>query len=158
MLQQAYIEAIVPVSNLEAAIAFYGEALGLELIVGPEDLPENREALFDAGGGSLVVYESAAAGKSGATLAAFVVDDLDARVAELRERGVVFEEYDYPNLKTENGIATLPGHRDAWCRDPDGNILAVAEPAAELAALMRERRRDASRPRPGKPLGEKRTA
>jgi hypothetical protein len=53
------------------------------------------------------------------------VGDLDAVVAALREGGVVFEEYDMPDLKTGNGIATIGDVRDAWFRDPDGNILAI---------------------------------
>jgi len=65
------------------------------------------------------------AGKSRATVAAFVVGDLDAVVASLRERSVVFEEYDLPGLKTENGIAAVGSVRAAWFKDPDGNILAV---------------------------------
>jgi hypothetical protein len=58
-------------------------------------------------------------------MAGFRVDDIDAVVSELRSRGVVFEEYDLPDLKTEGGIATVGDVRAAWCRDPDGNILAV---------------------------------
>jgi catechol 2,3-dioxygenase-like lactoylglutathione lyase family enzyme len=60
-------------------------------------------------------------------VAAFVVDDVDAAVAGLRERGVVFEEYDLPGLRTEGGIATLGPVRAAWFKDPDGNILAVEQ-------------------------------
>jgi hypothetical protein len=58
-------------------------------------------------------------------VAGFRVADLDAVVAGLRERGVEFEEYDLPQLKTEGGIATVGDVRAAWCRDPDGNLLAV---------------------------------
>lgn len=58
-------------------------------------------------------------------MAGFRVDDLDAAVAGLRRRGVAFEEYDLPELQTDNGIATVGNVRAAWFRDPDGNILAV---------------------------------
>jgi len=127
MLGKAEIAAIVPVSDVEKAVEFYGGTLGLELQIRRDDLPENREAEFRAGDGSLVVYESVAAGQSKGTLAAFRVDDLEAVVAGLRERGVAFEEYDLPELKTENAIATIGDLRASWARDPDGNIIAFEQ-------------------------------
>lgn len=125
MLGGAGIVAIVPVSDVEAAIGFYGETLGLDLQERRDDLPENREAEFRAGQGTLLVYESVGAGKSRHTIAGFRVEDLDAVVARLRERGVEFEEYDLPQMKTEGGIAAVGDVRAAWCRDPDGNLLAI---------------------------------
>jgi catechol 2,3-dioxygenase-like lactoylglutathione lyase family enzyme len=125
MLEEARIAAIVPVSDVEAAIRFYGEALGLELAERRDDLPENREAEFRAADGTLLVYESVGAGTSRHTVAGFRVGDLDSVVSGLRERGVAFEEYDLPDLKTENGIADVGDVRAAWCRDPDGNIVAI---------------------------------
>jgi catechol 2,3-dioxygenase-like lactoylglutathione lyase family enzyme len=60
-----------------------------------------------------------------------VVRDVEATVAELRGKGVTFEEYDLPGLKTVDGIAELGGVRGAWFKDPEGNILSVVEmPAA----------------------------
>ncbi len=64
-------------------------------------------------------------GRAGTRSPASESTDLDEVVATLTERGVAFEEYDLPDLKTENGIATVGDVRAAWCRDPDGNILAV---------------------------------
>ena len=125
MLGDAGIVAIVPVSDVDAALRFYAETLGLELLERRDDLPENREAELRAGDGKLLLYESVGAGKSRHTVAGFRVADLDAVVAGLRERGVEFEEYDLPQLKTEGGIATVGDVRAAWCRDPDGNLLAV---------------------------------
>jgi catechol 2,3-dioxygenase-like lactoylglutathione lyase family enzyme len=127
MLGKAEIAAIVPVSDVEKAVEFYGGTLGLELQIRRDDLPENREAEFRAGDGSLVVYESVAAGQSKGTLAAFRVADLESVVAGLRERGVAFEEYDLPELKTENGIASIGDLRASWARDPDGNIIAFEQ-------------------------------
>jgi catechol 2,3-dioxygenase-like lactoylglutathione lyase family enzyme len=125
MLEQAKIAAVVPVSDVEAATRFYGEVLGLRLKERRDDLPEHREAELEGGGGTLLVYESVGAGKSRHTVAGFRVDDIEAVAAGLRERGVTFEEYDLPDLKTVNGIATLGDVRAAWCRDPDGNIIAI---------------------------------
>ena len=125
MLEQARIAAVVPVSDIEAAIRYYGDTLGLVLKERRSDLPENREAEFEAGDGTLLVYESVGAGQSRHTVAGFRVDDVDAAVRSLRERGVVFEEYDLPDLKTVDGVASVGDVRAAWCKDPDGNILAV---------------------------------
>jgi len=125
MLERAEIAAIVPVSDVEAAIRFYGDTLGLPVTAHRNDIPENPEAEFRAGDGALLVYKSTGAGQARHTIAGFRVDDLDAVVAGLRDRGVLFEEYDLPELKTENGIATVAGVRAAWFKDPDGNILAV---------------------------------
>ena len=127
MLGNARIAAIVPVSDLERAIEFYGSTLGLRLIDRNADLPDNPEAVFEAGDGTIFVYKSSAAGQGRATEAGFVVDDLDAAMAGMRERGVVFEEYDLPGLTTENGVADLGRVRAAWFKDPDGNILAVEQ-------------------------------
>jgi catechol 2,3-dioxygenase-like lactoylglutathione lyase family enzyme len=127
VLINAEIAAIVPVSSVDKAVEFYGDVLGLELQVRRDDLPENREAEFRAGDGTLVVYESVAAGQSRGTVAGFRVEDLDAVVAGLRERGVVFDEYDLPDLKTENGIAMIGDLRASWARDPDGNIIAFEQ-------------------------------
>jgi catechol 2,3-dioxygenase-like lactoylglutathione lyase family enzyme len=129
-LAEAGIVAIVPVSDVEAAIRFYEETLGLELQERRDDLPENREAEFRAGQGTLLLYESVGAGKSRHTVAGFRVDDVDATVAALRERGVEFEEYDLPEIKTEGGVAAVGDVRAAWCRDPDGNLLAIESVAA----------------------------
>ena len=129
-LAEAGIVAIVPVSDVEAAIRFYGDTLGLELQERRDDLPENREAEFEAGHGTLLVYESVGAGKSRHTVADFRVDDVDATVATLRERGVEFEDYNLPELKTEGGVAAVGDVRAAWCRDPDGNLLAIESVAA----------------------------
>jgi predicted enzyme related to lactoylglutathione lyase len=125
MLAHAQVVAIVPVSDVEAAIRFYGDMLGLALKERRSDLPENREAEFEVGGGTLLAYESVGAGKSRHTVAGFRVDDIDETVSTLRDRGVAFEEYDLPDLKTENGIAAVGDVRAAWCKDPDGNILAI---------------------------------
>jgi len=127
MLDQARICAIVPVSDVDAAVAFYGDVLGLRLVDRLADIPDNPEAVFEAGEGLLFAYRSAAAGEGRATVAGFIVENVEAAVAGLRERGVVFEDYDLPGLRTEDGIATLGPVRAAWFKDPDGNILAVEQ-------------------------------
>jgi catechol 2,3-dioxygenase-like lactoylglutathione lyase family enzyme len=94
--------------------------------------PDGIELLNEAGGG-VFLYPSQLAGTNQATYVLFEVDDIDKAVAELRERGVTFEEYDIPadpasgfeEIRTVNGIAEIQGIRSVWFKDPDGNILSV---------------------------------
>jgi catechol 2,3-dioxygenase-like lactoylglutathione lyase family enzyme len=130
VLTEAKLAAIVPVRDLEQAIAFYEQRLGLRLVERRDAADPNKEAHFEVGAANLVVYESVGAGQSRHTLVGFQVENVEAAVAALREKGVVFEEYDLPNLKTVDGVAQLHGSKGAWFKDPDGNILAVETPAA----------------------------
>jgi hypothetical protein len=87
------------------------------------------------------VYESVAAGQSRGTVAAFRVEDLDAVVAGLRERGVVFEEYDLPGMVTVDGIADIDGNypskgtgeRAAWFHDSEGNLFGLGQPISPVS-------------------------
>jgi hypothetical protein len=84
--------------------------------------------IYECGGGSWVfMYPSAGAGTSKASTAFWAVDDLAAEVAELKARGVVFEEYAMPAIKTVHSIATAGGAKTAWFKDSEGNILAVSQ-------------------------------
>jgi hypothetical protein len=75
------------------------------------------------------MYPSGGAGTSKASQLFWAVDDVGAEVAELKARGVVFEEYDMPGIKTVNGIATAGGAKTAWFKDTEGNTLAVSQRA-----------------------------
>ena len=116
------IHATIPCRDLEAAKAWYADKLGFE-----PDEEEPQGAYYQVGDSRFLLYPSQFAGTNEATAASFEVEDVDATVAELKERGVVFEEYDLPGLKTEGGIVEDAGFRGGWFKDPDGNILAVAE-------------------------------
>ena len=126
MLGEAHIEAVVPVSELDAALKFYAETLGLRVLERVGDRDGRREARLGAAAGSLTIYESEAAGRSGATLAAFLVEDLDETLRKLRARGVAPIDYDLPHLRTHGGVATIGRTRVVWFADPDNNILAVS--------------------------------
>jgi catechol 2,3-dioxygenase-like lactoylglutathione lyase family enzyme len=123
MLREARIEATIPTTDLDRAREFYGSTLGLLAADRPA---RGRELVFECGGGTrLLVYERPSAGTAEHTLAHFVVADLDAAVRHLRERGVEFEEYDLPEIRTVEGIATFEDFRAAWFKDPDGNIIGL---------------------------------
>jgi hypothetical protein len=84
--------------------------------------------VYECGNGSWVfLYPTPNAGTSKASTAFWSVDDVAAEVAELKARGVAFEEYDFPGLKTENSIATGGGAKTAWFKDTEGNILAISQ-------------------------------
>jgi hypothetical protein len=73
------------------------------------------------------MYPSAGAGTSKASTAFWSVADVEKEVAELKSRGVVFEEYDMPGITMENSIATGGGAKTAWFTDSEGNIMAIAQ-------------------------------
>jgi catechol 2,3-dioxygenase-like lactoylglutathione lyase family enzyme len=124
-LDECRIEAVVAVSDLDRARDFYEQRLGLP----PGSEEQGGLRYRCAAGTALFVYASAAnAGTSRATVAGWFVDDLDDIVAELASRGVAFERYDQPGLRTdERGIFEAGSLRAAWVRDPDGNTLALTE-------------------------------
>jgi catechol 2,3-dioxygenase-like lactoylglutathione lyase family enzyme len=127
MLQKLPTMAVLPAKDLERARAFYRDTLGLE----PAE-EETGGLRYNTGGGtSFLLYETDNAGSAKNTQMGWVTEDLDAEVADLRGRGVVFADYDFPGLKTENGIATTDGERTAWFLDSEGNILAVTERIAK---------------------------
>ncbi|MFD8594025.1 VOC family protein [Kitasatospora sp. NPDC059646] len=122
MLGDAPLYAVIPVTDLEQGKRYYRDTLGLSLV---RDGAE--EVTFRCGDSEFGMYETPYGGQAGHTLASWKVADLDAEMAELRGRGVVFEEYDLPGLKTVNGVAEDDGMRAAWFKDPDGNVLCVNE-------------------------------
>jgi predicted enzyme related to lactoylglutathione lyase len=123
MLKNAPIVPYIPASDVARARAFYEQKIGLV----PREEP-NGGVAYECGDGSWVfLYQSAGAGTSKASQLFWQVDDLDAEVEALRQKGVKFEEYDMPGLKTVNGIFTGGGTRAAWFKDSEGNILALIQ-------------------------------
>jgi hypothetical protein len=80
-----------------------------------------------ANGTACFLYPTTNAGTNKASQAFWQVTDLDREVAELKARGVIFQEYDTPGLKTHNGIATAGGAKSAWFTDTEGNIMALIQ-------------------------------
>jgi predicted enzyme related to lactoylglutathione lyase len=123
MLKNAPIVPYIPATDVARARRFYEDKVGL--------VPREETAggvVYECGDRSWIfLYPSAGAGTSKASQAFWQVDDLEAEMAELKARGVVFEEYDMPGLKTVNGIVTAGGARAAWFKDSEGNILAVIQ-------------------------------
>jgi catechol 2,3-dioxygenase-like lactoylglutathione lyase family enzyme len=131
MLTVSQVATRLPVRDLDRARRFYSEKLGLAPV---EERPGGLR--YSSGGGDFALFESAGAASGNHTQMAWEVPDIESVVAALRARGVVFEEYDLPGLKTVNGIADIEGNypskgvgeRAAWFKDSEGNLLGVGQP------------------------------
>lgn len=122
MLGNSQVTPTLPVVNLERARGFYEKSLGLK----PEGNEHNGQITYKCGNGSrLHIYQRSEPTKADHTAATFEVDNVESSVKELRGKGVKFEEYDMPGLKTVNGIATLDNEKGAWFKDTEGNILCI---------------------------------
>jgi catechol 2,3-dioxygenase-like lactoylglutathione lyase family enzyme len=117
------IYTVLPAKDLARARAFYRDMLGLEATL------EKPGMLAYSGPSGYIfqLYETPSAGTAQNTQMGWSSSELDADVAELRQRGVVFEEYDLPGLKTENGIAFVGTERSAWFKDTEGNTICISQ-------------------------------
>ncbi|HEY7145584.1 MAG TPA: VOC family protein [Streptosporangiaceae bacterium] len=131
VLSDSKVATRLPAQDLSRARAFYAEKLGLEPA---EERPGGLRYRF--GQGEFALFESAGSAAGDHTQMAFEVGDIEAVVAELRQRGVTFEEYDVPGLTTVNGIVQVEGNypskgsvgeKAAWFRDSEGNLLAIGQ-------------------------------
>ena len=124
MLQQSPMYAYIPVKDLARARQFYEKKVGLkpkrELAGGILYEFANHTACF--------MYPTPNAGSSNASQAFWQVDDIEREVADLKSRGVKFEDYDTPQIKTRNGIAEPGDTKAAWFKDTEGNTMALIQP------------------------------
>ena len=123
MLTNLHMYATLPATDLERARRFYAEKLGLT----PErELPGGlwyrcgRDIRF-------LLFTSQGEISGTHTQALWLVEDVESEVDTLKARGVVFEEYDLPSLKTSNSIATIGPNKGAWFKDSEGNLLSLAQ-------------------------------
>jgi catechol 2,3-dioxygenase-like lactoylglutathione lyase family enzyme len=120
---------VVRADSYARAKKYYTEVLGLKQ--GQEFPGAGGGGMFEAAGGTmLMVYERPGLKAPENTVLGFGVsaDGFDAVIAGLRSKGVVFEEYDIPEmgLKTTNGVGEISGMKSAWFKDSEGNILNLA--------------------------------
>jgi catechol 2,3-dioxygenase-like lactoylglutathione lyase family enzyme len=132
MLERSRVATRLPAQDLARARVFYAEKLGLEPA---EERP--GALLYRLGSAEFALFETGGAPSGAHTQMAFQVDDLAQTVAQLKARGVVFDEYDAPGLRTVDGIAEVEGNypskggvgeRAAWFRDSEGNLLGIGQP------------------------------
>jgi catechol 2,3-dioxygenase-like lactoylglutathione lyase family enzyme len=131
MLENGHVATRLPVQDMQRARAFYAEKLGLEPV---EERPGGL--LYRCASGEFALFESTGASSGTFTQMGWSVDDVVATVAELRSRGVVFEQVNVPGLTTVDDIAEVEGNypsrgsgeRAAWFRDSEGNMLGIGQP------------------------------
>ena len=126
------ISSVMPtiaVDDLDRAIKFYSDTLGLSVrrLEG-----EAAAALVEVGDADRLLLYKSGYKRGETTYASFLCKDVESTVRELRGKGVKFEEYDFPGLKTVNGIATMGELKTAWLKDSEGNTLAISNEVAEV--------------------------
>jgi catechol 2,3-dioxygenase-like lactoylglutathione lyase family enzyme len=125
-MERRRVSAVLCSVDLARSQTFYEQVVGLRL--SPDTIPNHL--LFECGDGTtLLVYGRPAPSKADHTQVRFWTDDVEHDVRRLESRGVVFEDYDFPTLKTVDHVATTSGiGKSAWFKDPDGNTLALFQP------------------------------
>jgi catechol 2,3-dioxygenase-like lactoylglutathione lyase family enzyme len=117
-MKEFRVYTTLPVTDFDRARAFYKDKLGLT--------PTGPQAdVFECGDGTAFIIASMGSKPGGHTQMSFDVKDVETVVKQLKAKGVVFEEYDYPTLKTVNSIATRPDFKAAWFKDSEGNMISV---------------------------------
>jgi catechol 2,3-dioxygenase-like lactoylglutathione lyase family enzyme len=120
-LAECAVEVMLPVEDVDRARKFYEEKLGLEYTGSDME----GSALYHLKGTTLVLLPRPGGSRAESTAMSWNVEDVVQEVKDLESRGVVFEDYDLPDLKTVNHIAEMGGEQGAWFLDPDGNVLCV---------------------------------
>jgi catechol 2,3-dioxygenase-like lactoylglutathione lyase family enzyme len=122
-LENGHVAARIPVQDLERARAFYSEKLGLEPA---EERPGGLR--YKCVGGEFTLFESAGAASGDHTQMAWEVENFDATVAELEERGVSFEEFGFAEVPGHYPSKNARGEKAAWFRDSEGNLFGIGQP------------------------------
>lgn len=124
MLQDAPMYAYIPAKDLARARRFYEEKVGLKATQ-----QTNGGVVYAFGKGTAAfLYPTPNAGTSQASQAFWAVEDVDAEIAALKARGVVFEQYDeMPGERSPQGAVTAGGAKAAWFKDSEGNIMALIQ-------------------------------
>jgi predicted enzyme related to lactoylglutathione lyase len=124
MLKDSNIFAVLPAKDINRAKEYYRDKLGIE----PSESMEEGSAMYSCGQGTrFLVYQTDNAGTAKNTQVGWETDNLEREMEQLRGRGVVFEDYDFPGVKTENGIVTASWGKAAWFLDSEGNIFNISQ-------------------------------
>ena len=123
MLSDCAVTTMLPVKDMKRARAFYEGALGLK----PGGLNADGKFIYKVGGSTLALFPKPEGTKAEHTAISFLVPDISASIKALKRAGVVFEDYDFPGLKTTNHVCVLGAEKAAWFKDPEGNYLCLHE-------------------------------
>jgi catechol 2,3-dioxygenase-like lactoylglutathione lyase family enzyme len=126
MLTDAPVTTMLPVKDLDRARRFYEGKLGLK----PAGLKPDGKFTYDCAGTTLALFPKEGGTKADHTAVSFRVPDIAASIAALKQAGVVFEDYDFPGLKTVEHVCVLGAEKAAWFLDTEGNILCLHEDLA----------------------------
>lgn len=129
MLKNARAQASLPAQDLDRAKAFYAEKLGLQ----PFEADAANARYRTGGDTEFNIYQTGNKPSGTHTQMAFIVEDIVAEVNGLKSKGVKFEEYDFPGLKTKDGIAEAGDAKAAWFIDSEGNVLGIIQPVRVTA-------------------------
>ena len=121
MLNDKDAIATIAVKDIAVAGKFYEGTLGLK----PVPTTEQDVLTYKSGDSEILVYKSRYAGTNRATAVTWVVDDVEGAVQDLKAKGVRFERYDLPGTTRQGDVHVSGNLKNAWCKDPDGNILAI---------------------------------
>src|ERR1700730_3224679 len=122
MLEGATAHTTLPAMDMKRATEVYTQKVGAE----PREVAEGA-SFFALGESTFSLYPTPNPNRGGHTQMGLRVPDARAAVADLRSRGVVFEEYDFPGLKTVDGIADIGSGSAAWFKDTEGNTIGVVQ-------------------------------
>ena len=123
LLAETEVTCMLPVKDMPRARRFYEEQLGLV----PEGLQADGKFTYRVGGTTVALFPKPEGTKAEHTALSFKVDDIGRAIAELKDRGVRFADYDFPGLKTVEHVCVLGSEKAAWFEDPEGNILCLHE-------------------------------
>lgn len=126
MLSDAFVTTLLPVKDMDRARAFYEGCLGLK----PGGFRPDGKFLYPVGGNALALFPKPEGTKADHTAISFRVDNIATSIDELKRAGVVFEDYDFPGLKTVNHVCVLGAEKAAWFKDTEGNYLCIHEDLA----------------------------
>ena len=122
MLGNKQAIATIGVKDIEAARKFYEGKLGLK----PAPTKESDVLSYKSGDSLILVYESQYAGTNKATAVTWIVgNDIQGEVQALKNKGIAFEHYDFPDVAHEGDVHASKNTKAAWFKDPDGNVLAL---------------------------------
>jgi catechol-2,3-dioxygenase len=124
ILTQAPLTTILPVKDMARARTYYEHTLGLTAVGAKAD----GKFVLRCGQGALLALIPKTEGTTAEhTAVSWEVADVGAAVAELKARGVKFNDYDFPGFKTVGHVCVLGSEKAAWFDDPEGNILCIHE-------------------------------
>jgi catechol 2,3-dioxygenase-like lactoylglutathione lyase family enzyme len=124
MFENARCGAVLPASDISRARAFWHDTFGLD----PVEQLEDDALMFEINGTRVLVYQTQFAGTAQNTAMSIETPDFDGDFEALKSKGVQFNDYDFPGVKTVDGVAEWgEGQRGAWFNDSEGNIIGLGE-------------------------------